>query len=265
MNLINLFRDHYYGGIYSDTYEEFSDGGPKCAASMTTEFRISFSALSAIINITIIYFTWNRIKNSRELDLKLVKNLKPCLAEKLIGLSCFATYIVMAAYKFYTRRGIFMHNPCHYVLLFSGILLTTEKTKTKAVIFISYMRWLFGPISALVFPVTTGMVLPWEEEFFWIEHYLAAFVGPLSLMLFGRYGFLKMSFGDFFAHQFFGFGIHILYMRFIMVPQSMLTWANLNFTLCHPDSDPFVPLIGNYYFSLADYYLNFASLVTVLI
>ncbi|KAL4492477.1 hypothetical protein ABPG72_005612 [Tetrahymena utriculariae] len=264
MQVIETFKTYYYGGIYSDTYEEFSDGGPKCAAAMENQFRITVSAISATINCLIIYLAWNKIKNSRELDLKLVKNLKPSLFEKCIGFLCFATYIVMASYKFYTGRGVFMHNPCHYVLLFSGILLTTEKTKVKAVIFVSYIRWLYGPITALVFPVTNGMVLPWEEEFFWIEHYLAAFIGPLCLTLCGRYGFFKMSFWDLLVHQYFGFAIHILYMRFIMVPQSMLTWANLNFTLCHPECDPLIPLIGDYYFYLADHYLNFASFLTVL-
>ena len=84
-----------------------------------------------------------------------------------------------------------MNNPCHVILLFSGILLVTEKTKTKAIIFVSYLRWLFGPYSALALPALEGLDLPFEVFFFWIEHYLAAFVGPLTLMLFGRYGFVK--------------------------------------------------------------------------
>lgn len=132
-------------------------------------------------------------------------------------------------------------------------------------IFISYMRWLYGPISAIVFPVTSGMVLPYEEEFFWIEHYLAAFIGPLSLMIFGRYGFFKESFSTFLAHHFFGFSCHIIYMRFVMVPQSILTWSNLNFTLCHAETDPTVKIWGNYYFIFADFYLNFLSSITVLL
>jgi len=138
-----------------------------------------------------IYLTWNTVKKSKELDLSLVKNLKPCIWEKLIGYSCIGTYIVMAGFKFFTRRGIFMNNPCHVILLFSGILLVTEKTKTKAIIFVSYLRWLFGPVSALALPALGGMDLPFEVLFFWIEHYLAAFIGPLALMLFGRYGFVK--------------------------------------------------------------------------
>jgi len=180
--------------VYSEEFEEFSDGGPKCAASMTNEFRVTISAISVAYNLVIIYFSWNCIKKSKELDLSLVKNLAPCIWEKLIGYACIATYIVMAWYKFSTRRGIFMNNPCHFVLLFSGILLLTEKTKAKAVLFISYLRWLFGPYSALALPVIVGMNLPYEVAFFWIEHYLAAFVGPLALMLFGRYGFFKQSF-----------------------------------------------------------------------
>lgn len=50
-----------------------------------------------------------------------------------------------------------------------------------------------------------------------------------------------------------------------MAPLSMLTWANLNYTLCYPSSDPFVPLLGNYYFIGADFYLNVAAFVTIIV
>jgi hypothetical protein len=39
----------------------------------------------------------------------------------------------------------------------------------------------------------------------------------------------------------------------------------MNYTLCHPVSDIFVPYIGNYYLLLADVYLNFLSFITLLI
>lgn len=167
---------------------------------MTNELRIGIAILSGTINSIIMYYSWKRITRSKELDLTLVKNLSPSIWEKLIGYSCLITYFVMCCYKFYTKRGIFMQNPCHYVCLFSGILLVTKKTKLTAVVFISYLRWLYGPYSALAFPVTNGLDLPFEVEFFWIEHYLAAFIGPLALIIFGRYGFFNESFWTLIVH-----------------------------------------------------------------
>ena len=53
-----------------------------------------------------------------------------------------------------------------------------------------YSRWWFCPWFAIIFPSLSGMDLPFELEAFYIEHYLAAFVAPVVLMLSGRYGFL---------------------------------------------------------------------------
>ena len=63
-----------------------------------------------------------------------------------------------------------MHNPCHYVLLISGFLMTTRKTKFSAVLFIIYLRFLFGPLTALAFPDLEGLDLLYEKELFFVEH-----------------------------------------------------------------------------------------------
>lgn len=50
-----------------------------------------------------------------------------------------------------------------------------------------------------------------------------------------------------------------------MLPLSLLTLANLNFTLCKPECDPFLPWVGNWYYIISETYLNFLSLMTVTI
>ena len=35
MVVLQTFLDLYYGGVYSEEFELFSDGGPTCASSMT--------------------------------------------------------------------------------------------------------------------------------------------------------------------------------------------------------------------------------------
>jgi TMEM164 family len=112
---------------------------------------------------------------------------------------CYFTYFLQSYMKYANGKGIFMNNPCHYVVLFSAILLTTDKNKYTATLYVSYTRWLFGPYSALMFPVLVGFNLPFEQELFFIEHYFAAFIGPLTLILCGRYGFILESFKVFFA------------------------------------------------------------------
>ena len=50
-------------------------------------------------------------------------------------------------------------------------------------------------------------------------------------------------------------------MRLISFPISALSWANINFILCHSESDISYPYFGKYYLYMADHYLNLASIV----
>lgn len=50
-----------------------------------------------------------------------------------------------------------------------------------------------------------------------------------------------------------------------MLPISLFTLANLNFMLCRPDHDPFVPYIGNWYYVFSEIYLNILSILAVMI
>ena len=86
-----------------------------------------------------------------------------------------------------------MLNPCHLHLLMQGILLVTKKTKFNACMFISCLRWTYGPCAAFVFPDTNGFLQFMEIEFFYIEHFFGAFVGQAVLILSGRYGFFNES------------------------------------------------------------------------
>lgn len=84
----------YFGGVYSDTYEEMSDGGPKCYESMSMQFRLIVTVISVAYNVNVILWNWPRVKQSKELDLTAVKDLNPSLFEKVVGYIFFLTYII---------------------------------------------------------------------------------------------------------------------------------------------------------------------------
>lgn len=65
--------------------------------------------------------------------------------------------------------------------------------------------------------------------------------------------------------QYFGFAIHSMYMRIIPFPVSLLTWANINFILCHSEADVLYWLVGDYYLYFVDHYLNAASIVIFIV
>lgn len=43
-----------YGKIFTDSYQEMSDGGPNCYADMTDQFRGAITIYSAITNVYIM-------------------------------------------------------------------------------------------------------------------------------------------------------------------------------------------------------------------
>jgi hypothetical protein len=123
-----------------------------------------------------MYLAYPTVKKTKELDLSLVKNTKPCLLEKIFGWISIVNFCMMVFYKLYTGRGVFLNNPCHVVLFVQGYLLLTEKTKNNAILYLCFTKWVFCPWFAIVFPSLEGMNLFLELETFYIEHYLGAFI-----------------------------------------------------------------------------------------
>ena len=64
-----------------------------------------------------------------------------------------------------------------------------------------------------------------------------------------------------------GFIMFSLYMRWLLTPFALLTWANLNHTLCGTDSDPvWLHLgLGKWYYAAAEIYLGAAAFAFIII
>jgi hypothetical protein len=63
-------------------------------------------------------------------------------------------------------------------------------------------------IKALIFPSLEGLDYI-EEKLFFYEHYMGTIIGPMILIIYGRYGFMEGK--KFFLQQIFGFSTHVLY------------------------------------------------------
>lgn len=82
---------------------------------------------------------------------------KPKTWEKCVGILSILTVLVQGYYKFTTRKGLFMFNPCHInVLMMSYLLLSETTTKTKR-LYVCWETWLFGPTLSLVIPHLNGV------------------------------------------------------------------------------------------------------------
>lgn len=57
------------------------------------------------------------------------------------------------------------------------------------------------------------------------------------------------------------------YMRLVLTPVALISWANLNHTLCGTDSDPIWYLLdlGKWYYLAAEVYLGAAAFAFILV
>ena len=94
-----------------------------------------------------------------------------------------------------------------------------------------------------------------------IEHAFNSYLGPLILCLSGRFDILEYFN---WRYPMMGYNMFVLYMRWILTPVALITWANLNHCLCGTDSDPFWRLLGldKYYWIIAEIYLGAITFLT---
>ena len=123
---------------------------------------------------------------------------------------------------------------------------------------------------ALLAPAPGLLTFPGESFFFWYEHWLIAVIAPLAIVLGGRYNdLLKLGWvGELFVFLTQGYLVFSLYQRLGLTVTSLVTWANIDYALCAPESDlhtafPAYPYLGLYYLLVADFILIPLSLICV--
>lgn len=91
---------------------------------------------------------------------------------------------------------------------------------------------------------------------------MTSFGGTLVLSLSGRFDCLAYLDK---AYYITGYMLFSMYMRLFLTPISLMTWANLNHTLCGTDSDPVWRLfeLGKWYYPLAEVYLGAAAMAAM--
>jgi hypothetical protein len=181
-----------------------------------------------------------------------VQVCNPTILEYILGYMSIGIFILHCYYKIQSKQLIFMLNPCHVLNLIQGYLLINKNETRQRLVYIGVMNTLFSPWIAIAFPVTCGLTGFLEVPMFWVEHYLAALVNPLVLSLSGRYytqNTISVKY-HIFSHVVFG-----IYQRAFLWPVSQLTHTNLNFTLCACKSDPFVPILGKWYYVFSEAYI----------
>lgn len=213
-------------------------------------------------HLFILAYAWSVVKSDvskRINDRSRSKNMTPTRLEELTGFICLLAFAFNCFLKFQQNTLIFMFNPCHVAIIFLAISCLTRYSVLGEISAMCVYSFAFGGYIGIIFNENEELSQA-ENVLYYVEHALASALGPLILNLSGRYDFASRAFPP---YPFFGFGFFSVYMRYILMPLSALTWANLNHTLCGLDNDPFYKAfdLGKWYYGWSEFYLLFSCFV----
>lgn len=100
--------------------------------------------------------------------------------DKLLATVHFAMYLQLIYYKWNFSSLISLVQPCHVILLLEGIALASNGP-LGMMISALILPALSGTFLALLFPDTTGLSQPFEEQMYWIQHYMIITI-PIYLL-----------------------------------------------------------------------------------
>lgn len=255
--LFNTFiKGPLYSGIYTETWEDIADGGPTCFKELSVGYRVTVALGMAVFQLLVLWFSLNQVRKKYPKKQEALGKIKPHPIEVFFGYCAILVFAIQAVYKLSSGKGIFLLNPCHVVLLMEAYVLIFDKTEKSQVMYANVVSLLFSPVCGILYAVDIGLHLPFEREMYWVEHYLGAIIIPLALSISGRYHERK------FFHPYYrliGFAFFSLYHRLVLLPFALATWANIDQTLCHCETDPFYSTFGDWYYLAADFYIPIAS------
>lgn len=156
-----------------------------------------------------------------------------------------------------------MFNPCHLTTLLIAVVGLSRFTIFTEMLVLYIYSSAFGGWIGIIFSENEELT-HLEIFVYYCEHFFTSFGGPLIFTLFGRF-----DPRDYIAFPYpvMGFHMFCLYMKIFLTPLSLMTWANLNHTLCGVDNDPFYKHfnMGEWYYLWADLYLLFSCYVGVIL
>lgn len=180
-----------------------------------------------------------------------------------MGWICVANFVCNCLFKFEQNTLIFMLNPCHVVNVFLAVVSLRSYSRIGELSALCVYAFSFGGYIGIIFNENEELSQK-ELVLYYVEHAFASALGPLILSLSGRYDLRTYAK---FPLPLFGFGLFSFYMRYVLMPVSALTWANLNHTLCGVDNDPFYKAfdLGKSFYFWSELYLLFSCCVGYLV
>nr|ADD38346.1 Transmembrane protein 164 [Lepeophtheirus salmonis] len=230
--IVQLIVDISVGGINKS---DISEGGSICWHHVPLSHRFKETLFG--ITLGVIFLLYGFLRHSPPKSHSNIKNAYL----KWVTFTLYVIFIVEIGYKIVSKQVIFLWMPCHLITICQIYLLTSlllgKETLYNEYIFRIMLHFLHGPFTALLFPVTDCLRLPYEVEVYWIQHFFILCLTPLYLM---KYHFNLSNPGEFsWSWSYLSYGIWMLIHWIILHGISLITSANVGSMLCPASSDPF--------------------------
>jgi hypothetical protein len=166
-------------------------GGQECYNSIPLSLHLYESTTWVIF-----LFLFRKFMNGRKWFESLTTNIRAGLAEfqkeypsgnpfrpleLLVGTIHVGMFCQLIYFKYNDHALIYLFQPCHMILLLTGIALLSEGL-LGVLISLFILPSLTGTSLAMIFPEVTGLIQPFELHAYWVQHYLIQSV-PLYLLL----------------------------------------------------------------------------------
>ena len=189
----NVMHDYIFSGgiLKGGTW-----GGKECQGTISLEAHSTEMVLWFLVSI-IIYRLCQYKKYHPEMlkeAAAILKNHERTKTSQILDVlfSClhFGIWLLVLYYKITLHSLVNMCQPCHIALFVQGVGAIVGGPH-GAVIGIISLPLVVGPIGALLVPALDGLDQPYEQLFFFIQHYLLL-VTPLFLLLRNNYCAFKV-------------------------------------------------------------------------
>lgn len=244
--------------------ESDSYGGPHCAYK--DDNSVVFRVAVALVLLPLWVWEVRRAQpifdkefEQRLQSLQKANKIQPSALEKMMAVACSLCMLYNIYFKIESRTLIFLLNPCHFATVLLIYLGFTPFSKTNERVALASFGFFFGGWLGIIFRENEGM-----SQFYClmydIQHVFLAFGGAIVFSLSGKYDLRKWYTPKVILM---GAACFSAYNRLVLMPISLMTWANLNHSLCGLHSDPAYELLnlGKWYWLVSEIYLTMAQFV----
>jgi len=241
---IGFFEKFYDWSLTGVDFSYDGNGGIECRDHVTFERRLNDTLIGMGVPsfAYLIYVIFNRFSGTTksEQNHETPHHTQYSFLRMLLLVSLSFCFGIEVGYKFATKQLIWLLNPCHVTSFLQMYLLAvpSESWSGNQTMFKLMLHTLHGPLAAILFPTTECLILPFEVEIYYIQHWIIILVPLYLLMIEDGHGYQchpSLDLGWYLK----AYWVWSLWHFVVMQWTGYFTLANVGSMLCPAASDPF--------------------------